>query len=115
MSVRFNGISDVVVTFNTASAQVGDLVAVTAGKTVEKAAEADSICGLVVSRNENFAGVQIKGAMELPCTDKTVGYGRQEIVPDGANGVKKPEDGASGLAVLVVDLDEQKQTITVIL
>ena len=36
MSVCFNGISDVVVTFQTASAAIGDLVAVSANKTVEK-------------------------------------------------------------------------------
>ncbi|MGI5895570.1 MAG: hypothetical protein ACOX6U_01315 [Oscillospiraceae bacterium] len=115
MSVCFNGISDVVVTFQTASAAIGDLVAVSANKTVKKAGASDSICGLVVSRNGEFVGVQIKGAMELPCTDSTIALGRQEIVPDGSNGIKKPASGASGLPVLVVDMNSDKSKVTVIL
>ena len=88
MSVCFNGISDVVVAFQTASAAIGDLVAVSANKTVEKAGASDSICSLVVSKNGGFVGVQIKGAMELSCTDSAIALGRQEIVPDGSNGIK---------------------------
>jgi hypothetical protein len=115
MSVRFNGISDVVVTFNTANAVVGDLVCVSANKTVEKATANSTLCGLVVSKNGGYVGVQIKGAMELPCSDATIALGRQEIVPDGSNGIKKAASGAAGLAVLVVDIDAENSKVTVIL
>ena len=115
MSVRFNGISDVVVTFNTADAVIGDLVYVSANKTVEKATTSNTICGLVVSKNGGYVGVQIKGAIELPCSDSTIALGRQEIVPDGSNGVKKPTSGSVGLAVLVVDIDSENSKVTVIL
>ena len=115
MSVRFNGISDVVVTFNTANAVVGDVVYVSGNKTVEKAKTSDSLCGLVVSKNGGFVGVQIKGAMELPCSDATLALGRQEIIPDGSNGVKKAASGTSGLPALVVDVDTASSKVTVIL
>ncbi len=115
MSVRFNGVSDVVVTFNTESAEIGDLVSISGNKTVEKAGSTDSICGLVVSKNGGFVGVQIKGAMELPCSDGTVALGRGTLVPDGENGVKAAASGAAGLAALVVDIDTDNSRVTVIL
>lgn len=115
MSVRFNGISDAVATFNTTQAEIGDVVTVSGNKTVEKAKSTDSFCGVVVSKNGNFVGVQIKGAMELPCTDSTLTLGRQEILPNGTNGIVKAGTGVSGTPVLVVDVDTAGSKVTVIL
>ncbi len=115
MSVRYNGINDVVVTFTTTSAAIGDLVYVSANKTVAKAAASNTICGLVVSKNGSYVGVQIKGAMELPCSDTNLALGRQEVIPDGSNGIKLPASGGKGLSVLVVDIDSTNSKATIIL
>lgn len=94
---------------------MGDLVYISGNKTVEKAGTSNTICGLVVSKNGSYAGVQIKGAMELPCSDPSMALGRQELVPDGSNGVKLADSGSKGLSALVVDIDTENSKLTAIL
>ena len=115
MSVRFNGIGDIVATFTTAEAEVGDIVKVSANRNVEHAADGESICGLVVSKNGSYVGVQIKGAMKVPCSDAALALGRTVLVADGANGVKKAGAGVIGVQALVVDIDTAKSEAIVIL
>nr|DAE27286.1 MAG TPA: hypothetical protein [virus sp. ctWpE22] len=112
MNVRFNGIGDLVATFQTASAELGDVVKISENGTVEKAGDSDGFCGQVVSKNGGYVGVQIKGAMELPCTDSTLELGRAQIVPDGNNGVKKAAEG--GVAALIVEKDTSANMVTLI-
>ena len=114
MSVKFNDIGSLVATFTTSTAKIGDVVALSANGTVVKATSSDTVCGVVVSLNGTAAGVQIKGAMTIACTDINMTLGRVVLAAAGSNKVKVSADG-SGVPALVVDIDAVGNTVTVIL
>lgn len=118
MNVRFNGIGDMVATFINSSAQIGDIVTVSANSTVSKAAAGNSICGVAVSKNGNYLGVQVHGAVEVSYTG-ALSLGRALVTAAGSNAVKAVTEAeapkGAGLPVLIVDLDTTKSIATMIL
>ena len=112
MSVIFNGIGALVATFRNEDAEVGDIVTITDQNTVKKAGFVDTFCGLVVSKNGGYVGVQIKGGMELRCYDENLSIGRHYIAVDNNNALRL-EEGPNAVPAMVVetDLDAGKATI----
>ena len=118
MNVRFNGIGDMVATFINSSADLGDTVPVTATSTASQAQDGNSICGVAVSKNGNYLGVQVRGAVEVAYTG-ALSLGRALITAGGDNKVKAVSESeapkGAGFPVLIVDLDSERSIATIIL
>lgn len=112
MELSVNGIGAVVVTMKTTDAALGDLVMMDGHFQVKKAtAEAEPI-GICVSRNGDYAGIQVKGGVEVTCTDETLTPGYQMLKATSENGIAK---GTAGALHLVVSVDTGAKTAFVVL
>ena len=121
MTVSFEGIGANLITFYNASASnakaaKGGVVKLTAAGTVGKCADGDRFCGLAISAEDDFAGVQTAGyaTVKYTGTAPTVGYAR--LLANGAGGVKV--DAAStktGGEYLVVNVDSVAGTAGIVL
>lgn len=114
MSISYDGIGKVVATFECFSnVEVGDLVVVSQNKKVAKAMAGNQIVGVCVSKNGDYVGVQIKGAITMPY-NSTVPVGYVGVVADENNKIKYNPD-ANALKFLVVETDTKKKFATFII
>ena len=114
MSISLNGYEDKVVTLIAASeVKQGDLVKISANKTVAKCAAGDTFCGVVLSVKDGYAAVKIGGYVTLPYSGTFANLGYQTLASDGSNNVKTVTTG--GRSILVVDIDSTGSKTGIIL
>ncbi len=114
MSVSLSGYEDKVVTLIAASGvKKGDLVKISANKTVEKCANTNTFCGVVLSVNNGYAAVKVGGYVTLPYSGTFTALGYQSLSSDGSNKVKA--DSEKGRQILVMDIDSTSATTGIIL
>ena len=111
MELSYNGFGQQVASF-TGSVAVGDLVSLSGSGAVAKAAADQPLVGVCVSRRDGLAGVQLRGAVTLGYTGAAPTPGRAILVTAGGNQVKT---AASGDSVLVLAVDSDRKTCTVLL
>ena len=100
MNVAFDGIHEVVATFNAASTVKPDqVVKISANGTVAGCSAGDGFCGLALSVRDNAAAVQIGGFMTVSCASGCPSLGRVTLAADGNGGVKTASTGTSALVV----------------
>lgn len=111
MNLTFNGLNEVVATFNCPSQiQVGDVVTLIANDTVSKAAANNELIGTCVSKNGVIVGVMLHGVAELDYTGTAPTLGYNKLLTDGSNKIKIEETGRPCL-VLSVNTANLKATI----
>ena len=111
--MNYNQIGDVTATFRiNGTVKVGDLVTMAENSTV-KAATADAqVIGVCVSKNGDYAGVQIRGGVTVACSDSTLTVGYHPLKAAADNKIAL---GTAGAEHLVVAVDTTAQTAMVIL
>lgn len=112
MNVSVNGIGEVVITMKAeADVNLGDLVVMKESFNVKKAAAEEEPIGMCVSKNGEYAAVQIHGGMVVPCEDEglTPGYAALKATSNG--GVAKAESGINRLVVAVDTVSKNAEVI----
>lgn len=112
MEMSVNGIGTVVVTLKGAELSVGDLVMMDGNFGAKKAGTDAEPVGVCVSKNGSYAGVQIKGGVQVGCSDSTLTPGYQMLKATATNEVAK---GTTGVPHLVVSVDTAAKTAEIVL
>ncbi len=112
MDISFEGYAAQAVTFYADSdVSQGDAVALGEGLTVYKASESSDIIGVALSVKDGYATVQTAGVVQLPAsTFLTTGYMKLSVDAEG-----KLVGGETGPDRLVLNVDAEKETATVLL
>ena len=104
MKVSFEGIGEMVVTFDNGDSGIpgGKVVKMAGNSAVAACGAGEVFMGLCLAADESIAAVQTEGYVKIPYsgTEPQVGYAR--LSADGEGGVKSDE---SGREYLVVDVD----------
>lgn len=114
MNYSYEGIGQWSATFAGSQAEEGQVVKLTAGKTVGPCAAGDSFCGVVqsVSRDGEACAVALGGMVQAAYTGTAPALGWSGLSADGAGGVKADSTGRS---YLVVDVDSTGGIVTFVL
>ena len=121
MTVSFEGIGENVVTFYNAAAAAskaaqGDPVRLSAAATVAKCADGERFCGVAVSADEDFAGVQTSGFVTVPYTGAAPSVGYAYLLANGTGGVKADSAATkTGGEFLVVAVDTAAATVSFVM
>lgn len=114
MSISFDGIGEMAVTFEAADGvKAGIPVKIAGNGKVEACGNGDRMCGVALFVSEdNYATVQLKGFVKLEYsgdTDPTIGYGY--YVADGTGKIAADNESAkTGGEYLVVEVDTTAKT-----
>lgn len=111
MSVAFNGIEELVVTFRSGGVQAGQLVTLRENNTVTPAGQGVAPVGIVRNVRNGHAAVQVKGYMRLPYTGAAPGLGWTALTCAGPASLKTAETAGSGRDCLVVNVDETNKYV----
>ncbi len=116
MSISFDGIGEVVATFEVEAGSAiapGDVVCVTGDGEVGMGTSGDLPCGVAVSVAEDgYAGVQLSGLAQVRCSGSAMpAVGWEMLAADGEGGVCPVAQ--NGLAYLVVSVDSEAKTAVV--
>ena len=109
MDICFEGIGQVVATFQTKDKTLaaGMAVTLTDNGEVRLGENGKSLCGVTVGAVRNGAvAVQIGGVVKVSCSDDKLELGWQELVCDGDGGVKTADEETGGMKFLVLAVDE---------
>ena len=117
MSVSFEGIGEMVITFEaeesgSAAVVVGEPVILSeSGRVCACTTEGDIPTGVALSVHGGYAAVQVAGYVRLPCADGTaVGFDRVSVNAEG-----KLQSDPEGREVIIVERDDVEGTCGVIL
>ena len=102
MKVSYEGIGAWSATFETADAREGQVVKLSAPRTVSPCAAGDAFCGVAGPVRGGVCGVQLGGLAEVSYTGTVPGVGNIGLTADGSGGVCAAESGAE-YWVLAVD------------
>ena len=108
MDICFEGIGQVVATFQTKDKTLaaGMAVTLTDNGEVRLGENGKPLCGVTVGAVRNGAvAVQIGGVVKVSCSDDKLELGWQELVCDGDGGVKTADE-TGGMKFLVLAVDE---------
>lgn len=114
MSVSFHGIGQVCATFLGAGTE-GQVVKMSSAATVAPCSAGDDFCGVAVCAKGDACAVQVAGFVTVPYSGgaaPSVGYAM--LSADGDGGVKTAATNA-GREFLVVDVDTDAETVTILL
>ena len=115
MSVSFEGMDQLVVTFKAASGVAkGDLVTVSANGTVSTASSGDAPAGLALNVRSGHAAVQLKGHLEIEYNG-TLNLGWQDITTHSAGKIKAAGENDEPRKCLVVSTDTTAKTACLLL
>ena len=105
MSVSFQGMDELVATFQTASGvTTGDFVTVSGNGTVSTVTSGDAPAGLALNVRNGHAAVQLKGYLEAEYTG-TLGLGWQDITASAGKKIKAAGENDESRRCLVVSAD----------
>jgi len=102
MKTALDGYGQMVLTLEGGGLSKGDIVKMSGNKTVSKAGAGEAFCGVVVSPDTSYAGVQTHGYVELPYSG-AVSVGYQQLVADGNGGVTAGEDKGQEYLVIFAE------------
>lgn len=108
MDICFEGVGQVAATFKVdgEAAQPGMAVTLTGNGIVSPGADGGALCGVLLGGvRGGAAAVQIGGVAKVGCSGGAPAVGWQELVCDGAGGVRA---AAGGLKCLVLAVDEDE-------
>ena len=103
MNVSYEGIGAWSATFETAYAREGQVVKLSAPRTVSLCTAGDAFCGVAGPVRGGVCGVQLGGLAEVSYTGTAPGVGSIILTADGSGGVCTAE---SGTAYWVLAVDE---------
>lgn len=105
MSVSFNNIDDLVITFKTnENLKVGRCVKLVANGTVATSGASERFIGIVDSVHGDVAGIKVRGYVKLPYTEP-FGLGYRTLTMD-ADG--KLKSSIAGSECLVIEIDSEE-------
>lgn len=118
--VSFEEIGAVVATFEAASTvEAGTVVKMSGDSQVSGCAAGERFCGVALSNEGGFAGVQVSGFAKVGYTGAGIAAGYQTLTADGAGGVRKAdttgEDPDTGMDCLVVSVDSTASKAVILL
>ena len=107
MNYSYEGIGQWCATFAGSQAEEGQVVKLTAGKTVGPCAAGDGFCGVVraVAHDGKACTVQLGGLASVKYSGTAPAVGYTELMADGSGGVSKPGENQSGSSYLVLSVD----------
>ena len=105
MSVAFEGMETVVLTFLSGSTTVGFLGAMSGNNTVKNAGAGVAPVGVILNKRNGHVAVQVRGYTELKYSGTAPGLGWNNLVSDGSGGLRLAATGETGKACLVVNLN----------
>ena len=108
MSVSYEGIGYLAVTFPKVTATVGKVCKLNLLGRVEECENGDKFCGVVQDVDDATAAVQLEGFVEVGFTGNTPARGYTKLSCDGNGGVKVD---TAGKEYLVVRLNSAKSKI----
>lgn len=110
MSVSFGGFLENTATFIVEDKlDEGTPVMISDNYTVEACEEDDGFCGFVVSSDESYAAVQLRGVVTCAYSGTAPDVGYAALAADGDGGVAEAE---SGTEYLILSVDSTAGTIT---
>lgn len=112
MSVAFQGMDNLVVTFQAETVTRGWPAAVCADNTVGNAGAGKAPAGIVLNLRSGHAAVQVKGFAEVKYSGSTAPVlGWNQLVADGSGGLRAAASGETGRACLVVNKNTADKTM----
>ena len=112
MSVAFDGMGSVVVTFQANSATAGKPASMAGNNMVANASGGVAPVGIILNRRGNHAAVQIQGYTQVKYSAATTpSLGWNQLVTDGTGGLRLAASGETGRACLVVNRDTENKTM----
>lgn len=92
--------------------QKDSVVTVVDGNTCGNCSEGGKFCGILKGIRNNIGSVQVKGYAEIKYSGTAPALGVTSLVADGNGGVKA---SSSGVSVIVTEVNEETQTVKVIM
>ena len=110
MKNSYEGIGQWAATFACSNVAEGQVVKISGNGEVTACADGDKFCGVVISvgRDGKACAVAMGGMVNVPYTGTATALGWTGLAADGNGGVK----AAEGREYMVVDVDENGQTVT---
>lgn len=116
--VSFNGMNQATLTMLLAAAivaaDIGKPVKVSANKTVDLCAAENPFAGVLQQVGTGLGAMQTSGPVTVPYTGAPA-LNRQELVANGAGGVKPPTTAGTGRMYFVLNIDATAGLITFLL
>lgn len=110
MNVSFEEIGHLSATFADAGVKTGQVCKLSDNGTVAPCAAGEKFCGVIEGVRGGWAGVQMKGFVEVSWSGSAIGTGYVNLSADGEGGVKKD---AAGREILVVSVDAEAYTAVI--
>ncbi len=112
MKTAFDGFENKVLTFEVdEKLEPGCPVKPAAGHKVEAAENGEDFFGIVVDCDGSFAGVCVRGVVEIKCSESQLGPGFEGLVATGDGKVCT----GMGITRVILDNDSAAKTVTVML
>lgn len=112
MSVAFNGMGSMVVTFQANSATAGKIAGMAGNNMVANASGGVAPVGIILNKRGNHAAVQIQGYAQVKYSGDTApSLGWNQLVTDGTGGLRLAASGEAGRTCLVVSRDTENKTM----
>lgn len=112
MSVAFEGIDRLVVTFQAGAVPAGNFVSMEGSGKVRKATSGQAPVGLALHVQDGHAAVQLRGYVKTGYSGAAApSLGWVSLVTDGNGGLRTAGNEESGRLCLVVEKDSQTQTM----
>ena len=110
MSVSYEGIGYLAVTFPVKNSSANKLCKVNSQGQVENCSDGDHFCGYVVSVEKEYAAVQLEGFVKVSFTGTTPARGYTKLSANNYGGVKVDTNGRE---YLVVEYSSADSTVTI--
>lgn len=110
MNVSFEEIGHLSATFAAAGAVAGQVCKLSENGTVAACEAGEKFCGVIEGIRGGYAGVQMKGFVEVSWSGEGMNTGYVNLTADGSGGVKSDENGRE---YLVVSVDENGKTAVI--
>ncbi len=110
MNVAFDGMENLVVTFQAETVTAGKFAAMHSNRTVQDAADGTAPVGLTLHRRGSHAAVQTRGYVQCSYSGGTAPeLGWNQLVADGTGGLRPAAESETGRACLVVQVDSESK------
>ena len=112
MSVAFEGIDRLVVTFQAENVTAGAAVVMGGEGSVKNAASGQVPVGVALHARDGHAAVQLRGFARVKYSGSSApALGWTALVADSSGGVRAAGSGESGRLCLVVERESEKKTV----
>lgn len=109
-NVTFNGMGELVATFQAGSVTAGGPVIMNGNNAVRSATSGGRPVGVALHKRGDYAAVQMQGFVRVKYTGSPA-LGWNSLVGNGSGGLRPATEGETGRDCLVVDLDSSEQTM----